>query len=408
MSIIAGICSPLLDSMTQEEKDSIGKIADAVVKAASDGRLQNSGGFNWIRSDIPADAIVPTHGNFAGPGYSAGTREPVTEQQIVNTPVAKVEGRDDYIDLIAQQHDLAYARAEKQTGDAKRNAIIAADQALINATQELLAKDGRGEISLTVGERDYGNAMLSLFKLKQGFNISKDNVMDETEYLAEIWRLVLNDALSKLNRSPQYPSMPSDAYDTRRCHSPIDPTKPNSFLSSKSWRPVPSDPFVLDLDGDGIETINVTSGILFDHNADGVKIGTGWVKSDDGLLVRDLNANGAIDSGRELFGDQTLLANGQIAANGFSALRDLDSNADGVIDASDAAFGELKVWRDLNQDGISQADELQTLGEAGISSIGLTSTTSTTRHKQILGTVYLIDACLLSVTLSPWHASHEL
>ena len=26
----------------------------------------------------------------------------------------------------------------------------------------------------------------------------------------------------------------------------------------------------------------------------------------------------------------------------------------------------------------------------------------------ILGTVYLIDACLLSVTLSPWHASHEL
>jgi len=90
MSIIAGICSPLLDSMTQEEKDSIGKIADAVVKAASDGRLQNSGGFNWIRSDIPADAIVPTHGNFAGPGYSAGTREPVTREQIANASVATV------------------------------------------------------------------------------------------------------------------------------------------------------------------------------------------------------------------------------------------------------------------------------------------------------------------------------
>ncbi|MGD9685492.1 MAG: putative Ig domain-containing protein [Desulfobacter sp.] len=171
-----------------------------------------------------------------------------------------------------------------------------------------------------------------------------------------------------------------DIADTRRCHPPIDPTKPNSFTNSKSWRPVPSDPFVLDLDGDGIETINLTSGILFDHNADGVKIGTGWVKSDDGLLVRDLNANGTIDSGRELFGDQTLLANGQNAANGFAALRDLDSNADSVIDASDATFTELKVWRDLNQDGISQADELQTLGEAGISSIGLTSTTSTTRH----------------------------
>lgn len=76
----------------------------------------------------------------------------------------------------------------------------------------------------------------------------------------------------------------------------------------------PRDPFVLDLDGDGIETTNVNTGTLFDHNSDGVKTGTGWIKSDDGLLVRDLNANGTIDSGRELFGDQTLLSNGQTAA----------------------------------------------------------------------------------------------
>ncbi len=144
--------------------------------------------------------------------------------------------------------------------------------------------------------------------------------------------------------------------------------------NSKSYRPV-VDPFALDLDGDGIETTNVTSGILFDHNADGVKTGTGWVKGDDGLLVRDLNGNGTIDSGRELFGDQTMLSNGQIAANGFTALRDLDSNTDGIIDASDTAFNQLKVWRDLNQDGISQTDELQTLAETGITSINLTATT---------------------------------
>ncbi len=147
-----------------------------------------------------------------------------------------------------------------------------------------------------------------------------------------------------------------------------------SWGQAKSYRPV-ADPFALDLDGDGIETTNVTSGILFDHNADGVKTGTGWVKGDDGLLVRDLNANGTIDSGRELFGDQTMLSNGKIAANGFTALRDLDSNTDGIIDASDAAFAQLKVWRDLNQDGISQTEELQTLEQAGIASINLTATT---------------------------------
>ena len=146
------------------------------------------------------------------------------------------------------------------------------------------------------------------------------------------------------------------------------------YDAAKSYAPPPTDPFALDLDGDGIETVNVTSGILFDHNADGVKTGTGWIKGDDALLVRDLNNNGAIDTGRELFGDQTVLTNGQLAANGFAALRDIDSNSDGVLDANDAAFNELKVWRDLNQDGISQENELQTLADAGIASINLTST----------------------------------
>jgi hypothetical protein len=52
----------------------------------------------------------------------------------------------------------------------------------------------------------------------------------------------------------------------------------------------------------------------------------------------------------------------------------LDSNQDGVIDAADARFGGLRVWRDLNQNGVSDAGELQTLGEVGIASINLTRT----------------------------------
>jgi Ca2+-binding RTX toxin-like protein len=133
----------------------------------------------------------------------------------------------------------------------------------------------------------------------------------------------------------------------------------------------PSDPLILDLDGDGVELTDSNSAVLFDHNADSIKTGTQWVKSDDGMLVRDINGNGTIDSGQELFGDQTRLPNGQLAANGFQALSALDSNADGVIDVNDAAYADLRVWRDLNQDGASQAGELQTLGEAGITSINL-------------------------------------
>ncbi|MGY0341746.1 calcium-binding protein [Xylella fastidiosa] len=134
------------------------------------------------------------------------------------------------------------------------------------------------------------------------------------------------------------------------------------------------DPLVLDLDGDGIETVAAGKHILFDHDGDGITHASGWIKSDDGLLVLDRNGNGRIDNGSELFGADTVLANGHTAASGFAALRDLDSNADGVFSAADSRFTDVRVWRDLNQDGQSQANELFTLSTLGIASITLTPT----------------------------------
>ncbi|WP_394091825.1 calcium-binding protein [Xylella fastidiosa] len=134
------------------------------------------------------------------------------------------------------------------------------------------------------------------------------------------------------------------------------------------------DPLVLDLDGDGIETVAAGKHILFDHDGDGIKHASGWVKPDDGFLVLDRNGNGRIDDGSELFGADTILANGHKATSGFEALRDLDSNGDGLFDAADARFADVRVWRDLNQDGQSQANELFTLSSLGIASITLTPT----------------------------------
>ena len=74
----------------------------------------------------------------------------------------------------------------------------------------------------------------------------------------------------------------------------------SSFSTAKSWVQ-PTDPLTLDLDGDGIETVGTGAGVLFDHNGDGIKTGTGWIHPEDGLLVRDINSNGLIDSGAELF-----------------------------------------------------------------------------------------------------------
>ncbi len=135
-----------------------------------------------------------------------------------------------------------------------------------------------------------------------------------------------------------------------------------------------SDPLALDLDGDGIETVSANTGITFDFNGDGLKTGTGWVKGDDGLLVLDRNGNGAIDNGGELFGVDTVKSNGQKATDGFDALRDLDSNGDGVFNAEDAEFSKVRVWQDANQDGVAQAGELKTLAQHDITAINLDST----------------------------------
>ncbi|WP_439888761.1 calcium-binding protein [Pseudomonas sp. MBLB4123] len=136
------------------------------------------------------------------------------------------------------------------------------------------------------------------------------------------------------------------------------------------------DPLALDLDGDGIETLSANSGITFDFDGDGLKTGTGWVKGDDGFLVLDRNGNGTIDTGKELFGVDTVKVNGKLASDGFDALRDLDSNADGVFDSQDIEFANVRVWQDLNQDGVSQAHELKSLAEHNIVAINLDSTST--------------------------------
>ncbi|MDK4679927.1 iron-regulated protein FrpC [Kingella negevensis] len=109
----------------------------------------------------------------------------------------------------------------------------------------------------------------------------------------------------------------------------------------------------------------------FDHNADGIATATGWTAAGNGILVLDLHNNGKIDSGKEIFGNHSVLSNGTAAAHGYAALAELDSNADGIISALDDAFSSLKVWQDINQDGISQSNELFTLQALGIQSLNL-------------------------------------
>ncbi|MCU1733595.1 MULTISPECIES: calcium-binding protein [unclassified Pseudomonas] len=129
-------------------------------------------------------------------------------------------------------------------------------------------------------------------------------------------------------------------------------------------------PLILDLDGDGVETLGKSSNIYFDHDGTGFAEQTGWVGADDGVLVWDRNGNGRIDDGSELFGNHTVLANGQKAANGFAALAQLDSNQDGKVDSSDGAFAQLRIWKDSDSNARLGEGELLTLDQANVASIG--------------------------------------
>jgi len=57
-------------------------------------------------------------------------------------------------------------------------------------------------------------------------------------------------------------------------------------------------------------------------------------------------------------------------------MKALDTNNDGVLDANDAAFGQLGVWIDKNGNGVTDGGELKSLTDLGINSLSLSSTKS--------------------------------
>jgi len=129
-------------------------------------------------------------------------------------------------------------------------------------------------------------------------------------------------------------------------------------------------PIVLDLDGDGIELVNLDdSNTKIDLDGDGKKDETGWVSSDDGILVFDQNGNNKVDGVDEF----TFTQFGENSETDLEGLASFDDNGDGLINSDDAIWDDLLIWRDFNQNGKSSSKELFTLDELGIQSIGLSS-----------------------------------
>jgi len=98
---------------------------------------------------------------------------------------------------------------------------------------------------------------------------------------------------------------------------------------------------------------------------------TDWPTAATPWLAFDVDGDGKITSGAELFGSATALPDGRIARQGFEALAALDDTGDGIVDAKDRAFARLLVWRDGDGDRISTAAELSTVAAEGVRGIGV-------------------------------------
>jgi Ca2+-binding RTX toxin-like protein len=139
------------------------------------------------------------------------------------------------------------------------------------------------------------------------------------------------------------------------------------YIPNQMGNPIKaSDPLVIDLTGDGISVLPLTiSSPYYDLSGTGFADKTAWTGTGTGFLVTE-DSSGQIN----------LLTGTSNGGNGFAELAALDSNRDGVINASDPGFSTLYVWQDLNGDGKVETGELQSLASLGIASINLSYSSS--------------------------------
>jgi hypothetical protein len=167
-------------------------------------------------------------------------------------------------------------------------------------------------------------------------------------------------------------------FDADPCAYPFTDGCPSGYANSGfgCCCPDPS-PILIDVLGNGFNLTDNLRGVLFDLNTDGTREKLSWtaIDSDDAWLALDRNGNGTVDNGQELFGNYTRQPPSD-HPNGFLALAEFDKpeqggDGDGRIGDSDSVFSSLRLWQDVNHNGVSESEELRTLPELGLAAIEL-------------------------------------
>lgn len=116
-----------------------------------------------------------------------------------------------------------------------------------------------------------------------------------------------------------------------------------------------TDPLVVNFNGTAAELSNVR--FAFDLDSDGFEEDVPLLKPGSGFLVFDINNDGAVNNGSELFGPRT--------GNGFNELAAHDIDANNWIDENDPVYNQLYVWTMDEMGG----QNLSSLKQRGIGAI---------------------------------------
>ncbi|MEO1815742.1 MAG: hypothetical protein ABGU93_09165 [Acetobacterium sp.] len=122
-------------------------------------------------------------------------------------------------------------------------------------------------------------------------------------------------------------------------------------------QPVQVDPLVINF-GTGSASLSEQK-YAFDIDANGTLDQISFVGPGSGFLALDLNEDGAINDGSELFGPQS--------GNGFDDLAQYDADGNNWIDENDAIYDKLQIW---SKDAAGK-DVLMALGQQGVGAIYL-------------------------------------
>ena len=117
------------------------------------------------------------------------------------------------------------------------------------------------------------------------------------------------------------------------------------------------DPLVINLDTNIAQVSDQK--FFFDLDQDGEEEEISTLKSGSGFLALDLNGDGKINDGGELFGTKS--------GDGFKDLAKYDSDGNGWIDEADEIWEKLLIWT-KDEEG---NDKLYHLSDLGVGAIGL-------------------------------------